>query len=330
MIFGEVRIWHLDHARPSGSARLAMVQGNIPQSFKWEKEALPVTFRVYADQSRWAAAQNSNLVIWPETASGFFFQPNVAYPAGMELQAEYRRQLLDLVRSTGVPILFGAPTFKIHRGQISTFNRAYLVDGDGAIVDYYDKIQLAPVGEYLPAPALFGHFISRLAEAPSDFVPGDRLTIFKLGDARIGTLICYESAFPDLTRRFVDAGANLLVNITNDAWFGKSSAPYQLFAMATMRAIENHTPLVRVANTGISAVISPTGRVLASTELFTSKTLIENVELKQQRPTFYARHGDLFAEACVVLSIIGLLAALSRRFWIRPQASLSHSSTRRE
>ncbi len=146
-----------------------------------------------------------------------------------------------------------------------------------------------------------------MVEAPTDFFPGDRQTIFKVGPARIGVLICYESIFPYLSQRVVHAGANVLVNITNDAWYGRSSAPYQLLAMTVMRAIENRTPVVRVGNTGISAIITPLGRVEDATQLFTRTTEIETVEWKNVR-AFYSAAGDVFAWLCSALLALGLLA----------------------
>jgi len=172
--------------------------------------------------------------------------------------------------------------------------------------EYYDKIELVPVGEYVPK--LLQHRVHRMVEAPGDFIAGTRQTIFGVGDARIAVLICYESIFPYLSRRAVKAGANVLVNITNDAWYGRSSAPYQLLAMTVLRAVENRTPVVRVANTGISAIITPLGRVEGATRLFTRTTEIETVEWKNVR-AFYSEAGDLFAWLCTALLALGLLAS---------------------
>ena len=130
-----------------------------------------------------------------------------------------------------------------------------------------------------------------------------------MGSARIGVLICYESIFPYLSQRVVHAGANVLVNITNDAWYGRSSAPDQLLAMTVMRAVENRTPVIRVGNTGISAIITPDGRIRDATELFTRTTEIETVEWKSVR-ALYSEVGDVFAWLCAALLVLGLLAAV--------------------
>jgi apolipoprotein N-acyltransferase len=151
---------------------------------------------------------------------------------------------------------------------------------------------------------------------------GRMQTIFDFKGARLGVLICYESVFPDLARRAVKGGADILVNITNDAWYGDSSAPYQLLAMSAMRSVETKTPMVRVANTGISAVIQPTGEITDRTPLFKRGTEIETVSWRPVT-TVYVLVGDVFAIACFVLTMIGLLAAF---FYPRPRQSVPEES----
>ena len=157
--------------------------------------------------------------------------------------------------------LFGAPAIGNQDGRLGTYNRAYLVSGRGQVEAYYDKIQLVPFGEYVPVRSILGFVVNRIVEGMGDMIPGTEQTLFHAKGARLGVLICYESVFPDLTRREVKRGADVLVNITNDAWYGQSSAPYQLLAMAAMRSVENKVPMIRDANTGISAIISPTGAI---------------------------------------------------------------------
>jgi apolipoprotein N-acyltransferase len=140
---------------------------------------------------------------------------------------------------------------------------------------------------------------------------GTTQTVFTVDRAKLGVLICYESIFPNLARRVVKDGAEILVNITNDAWYGETSAPYQLLAMAAMRAIETKVPMVRVANTGISAVIQPTGEISARTPLFTRGTETERVYWRPIR-TVYTVVGDVFAEICFALTLAGVLAATFR------------------
>jgi apolipoprotein N-acyltransferase len=310
--FGMLRISELERMPAAGHLKVAMIQGNIPQSDKWDPSKLAPTFKIYSDATEAAARLRPDLIIWPETASDFVFQPVNAYPWALRADAPYWTRLTGLAARIGVPILFGAPALDIGR-SLKSRNRAYMLGADGRVRGYYDKIELVPVGEYVPI--LLKRFVKRMVDAPTDFFPGDQQTIFDLGAARIGVLICYESIFPYLSQRAVHAGANVLVNITNDAWYGRSSAPYQLLAMTVMRAVENRTPIVRVGNTGISAIITPVGRIQDATQLFTRTTEIETVEWKNVI-AFYSQAGDAFAWLCSVLLSLGLLAAaiVPRRF----------------
>ena len=175
-------------------------------------------------------------------------------------------------------------------------------------------MMLVPFDEFVPMAHIFGRFIDKPVESIGPITAGTRQTVLPIKDAKLGVLICYESIFPSLARNSVRAGANVLVNLSNDAWFGNTSAPYQLLAMAAMRALENHTAMVRVANTGISAVISPTGEIFAATKLSARITETKTVLWTGNR-TFYTEHGDLFAEFCAAATTIGALVA----FVIRPK-----------
>jgi apolipoprotein N-acyltransferase len=313
LVFGTWRLSDLRKMSASGTLKVAIVQGNIPQSLKWSPEFLPHSFKIYQDETVAAAQRGADLVVWPEAAAAFFFQPTDNYPPQFQGDASYRDALLALARSTGDPILFGAPALAERDGRLGFYNRAYLVSGAGAVVDRYDKIQLVPFGEYVPARSVLGYFVNRVVPGFGDMFAGTRQTLFEVKGAKLGVLICYESVFPDLTRKEVDKGADILVNITNDAWYGDSSAPYQTLAMAAMRSVETKVPMIRCANTGISAIITPTGEITARTPLFQRGTETEPVAWRPMR-TVYTMVGDLFAEICFVLSAIGLLLG-----WLRPR-----------
>ncbi len=312
LVFGTVRIDGMDRSKPNGTLRMALVQGDISQRLKWNPAYLAPSFKVYADASEAASLYHPQLVIWPESAATFIFETNDFYPSGMETQRTYRSHLLELAHKIDTPILFGAPALDFGR-QLTLRNRAYLVKADGQVGDYYDKVRLVPVGEYVPLHLLLGRFVHRLVETPGniDFTSGNRQTIFHVDGTDLSVLICYESIFPDLSRKAVEAGANVLVNITNDAAFGDTAAPHQLLAMAVFRAVENGVPLVRVGNSGISAVITPAGRVTDTTTLFTRATEVEDVPWRRSR-TFYTSVGDLFAELCLALSVIALAVTFLR------------------
>jgi apolipoprotein N-acyltransferase len=310
MVFSGLRMTQLEHEHYDGSLKVAMVQGNIPQSIKWDPNFRPSSFAVYADQTLRAAKEHPDLIVWPEAAAAFYVQPDNVYPlAALASDAEYRARLLELARQAHTPILFGSPALRFSPYEIDSFNRAYLVSADGRIVDYYDKIDLAPFAEYVPFRKVFGFFVHKVVVGLGEFVPGERQTLFDVKGAKLAVLICFEGIFPDLSRNAVDQGANLLMNITNDAWYGNSSAPYQLLAMSALRSVETHTPMVRVANTGISAVIEPDGDITSRTDLFTRGTEMRTVHWRHGG-TIYTMVGDLFAEICFGLSVIGLVLSL--------------------
>ncbi len=311
-VFGAARLDELARARPAGTMRFAMVQGDIPQSLKWNPTFLETSFDVYVAQSEEAARLGADLTVWPEAAAAFFFQPDNRYPAAFAGDASFRQRLLNLAAQTRVPILFGAPALGVEDGRVGFYNRAYLVSGKGEVVDWYDKIQLVPFGEYVPLRSLLGGLVNRIVSGFGDMFPGRRQTMFNLNGAKLGVLICYESIFPHLASGAARLGANILVNITNDAWYGDSSAPYQLLAMAAMRSVETKLPMVRVANTGVSAVIEPSGEIVARTPLFKRGTEIERVAWRRGR-TVYAMVGDIFAELCFVFTIVGLWFGVRQR-----------------
>jgi apolipoprotein N-acyltransferase len=316
--FGAWRISSLKDAPATGSFKVAMVQGNIPQSLKWDPKFLPQSYGVYQDETADAAKRGADLVVWPEAAAAFLFQPDDQYPVELAGDAAYRTALLTLAKDQHEPILFGAPALARVDGRLGFYNRAYLVsaNGQGEVDAHYDKIELVPFGEYVPARAILGFFVNKIVSGFGDLIPGSEQTLFDLKGAKLGILICYESIFPDLTRREVNEGADVLVNITNDAWYGESSAPYQVLAMAALRSVETKVPMVRVANTGISALIEPSGLITNRTPLFKRGTEIVDVSWRPVR-TLYTMVGDLFAETCFALTLIGLIMAWR---WPRPAA----------
>ncbi len=311
--FGAWRIANVRNMPTDGSFKVAMVQGNIPQSLKWDPNFLPQSFKVYETETAKAVERGADLVVWPEAAAAFLFQPDHSYPPEDAIDREYRDTLLQLARNTGKPILFGAPALATNNPNGGFYNRAYLVSGSGQIEGWYDKMILVPFGEYVPGREVFGYIVNRVVQGFGDMIPGTHQTIFEVDGAKLGVLICYESIFPDLTRREVKDGADVLVNITNDAWYGESSAPYQALAMAAMRSAETKVPMIRAANTGISAIISPTGAITFPTPLFKRGTEIENVGWRPVR-TVYTVVGDLFSQICLVLTIAGLAMG-----WLRPR-----------
>ncbi len=292
-----VAVAELTHA--GDPIRVGIVQGNIDQAEKWKPARAAAIFQDYLGMTRQAIREGAELIIWPESSTPFRFEDD---PLGAA-------QIRTLARQARVPILFGSDQFvRDAAGRPTTFyNSAFLVGPDGATAGVYRKMHLVPFGEYVPAKKLL-FFAAPLVEAVSDFSAGTEAVLLPVGRHRLSTAICYEVVYPDLVRRFVAGGSEMLTTITNDAWYGRSSAPHQHFEQAAMRAIEEGRYLVRSANTGVSGIVDPYGRVLARSGIFEPAVLVGEARFLTTS-TFYARHGDILAYASVVATALLLLLA---------------------
>lgn len=297
-----VAVWgHLRVARSAltgvGDAiRVGLVQGNVDQAEKWDPARAAAIFDEYLRLTQRAIDEGARLVIWPESSTPFSFDED---PAGAE-------RVRALARASGAAILLGSNQV-VPGPEPHWYNAAYLVRPDGQVGGIYRKIHLVPFGEYVPLKRLL-FFAAPLVEAVSDFTPGDEAVLFEAGGHRFSTAICYEIVYPSLVRRFVAGGSELLTTITNDAWFGRSSAPYQHFEQASMRAIEEGRYLVRAANTGVSGIVDPYGRVLARSGIFETSVITGEVRYIDWL-TVYARYGDVFAYVSLAATLALLLAA---------------------
>jgi apolipoprotein N-acyltransferase len=273
--------------------KVAVVQGNIKQGEKWKKEMVEATIKRYADLT--AKAGGARLVIWPETAAPFFFSrtPDLA------------AQVQDIARKNQCYLLFGALALEKDPKGETFFNRAYLLSPQGETVGRYDKAHLVPFGEYVPLKKIL-FFVNKMVPMVGDFGEGPVGGTVSLPEGKVGPLICFESIFAYLSRAQVESGARLLVNITNDAWFGTTSAPYQHLAMGVLRAVEGRVSLARAANTGFSAFVDPTGRLLWRSGLFEPDSKMVELPL-MPGGSLYTRYGDVFAWACVVLAALALV-----------------------
>ena len=288
---------HTRQPQSDGTLTVGIVQGNIPQEEKWDIRLQDTVYGFYQALTLLAAQQKPNVIIWPETSAPFI----------NEQRGDCLDHISPLAKRAGVPMVVGSPRIARElNGEISLKNSAFLLSPEGKILDYYDKIHLVPFGEYLPLGQILSHLGSVVNEI-GEFSSGSRFTIFQVDRWRFGLVICYEVIFPGLFREFTRQGVNFMVNITNDAWFDQSSAPYQHFSMAVFRAIENGISVIRVANTGISGLIDPWGRVLLETPLFRRLALVRPLKLYREN-TYYVRYGDLFARSCLI--ILGLLLIL--------------------
>ena len=298
-LWGASRLRESRLTREGAPLRVALVQGNVPQTEKWDPSHAGAIFDRYLRMTREVAARGAQFIIWPESATPFYFDEDPP-------SAERVRQLVSEIRT---PLLFG--TDEIERGSPPRyFNSAFILDESGATAAVYRKMFLVPFGEYVPFGTLLS-FVGPLVDAVSAFSPGQRVTMLPVDGHMISTAICYEVVYPHLIRDGVLRGAELLTTITNDAWYGETSAPWQHFDLAAMRAIEQGRYLARAANTGISGIIDPYGRVTLRTSLFETAAPIGEVRFIQER-TVYARIGDLAAQVAVLITLLGLGASLWR------------------
>lgn len=284
----------------SPKLKVAVVQGNIKQGEKWKKEMVQATLDRYAELTR--RVQGAQLIVWPETAAPFFFLRTPDLSA----------QVQAIAKESGGSLLFGAPAWELTANGESYFNRAYLLSPQGEVLGYYDKAHLVPYGEYVPLRR-FMPFIGKMVPMVGDFAEGPVGATVNLPDGvAVGPLVCYESIFPYLSRAQVANGAKLLVNITNDAWFGKTAAAYQHLAMAVMRCVENHVCLARAANTGISAFIDARGQILWQSEIYVPEAHALELPLIPGG-SLYTRIGDVFAWACLIFTGMALILARRRQ-----------------
>jgi apolipoprotein N-acyltransferase len=292
--YGAHRLAQVDKlSAEAPSIRTAIVQGNIEQALKWDPAFQEATIDKYLRLTQSVADRHPELVVWPETALPFHFRYDV--PLTEKVQKGVRRM--------GTYFLVGSPSFEREPGRIDYYNSAYLIDPKGNVLGKYDKAHLVPFGEYVPLKRWLP-FLGKLVEQVGDFSRGDIGATIGWPYGKLGVLICYEGIFPDIAQTMVRNGANLLVNITNDAWYGRSSAPYQHFSMTVFRAIENRRALIRSANTGISGFVDPVGRILEKTALFSDAAEVRQVPL-MSTVSLYSRFGDVFAAAC--LTVAGIL-----------------------
>lgn len=274
---------------------IAIVQGNVDQNHKWSPEYRDATLQKYLGLTQEIRRQGPlALVVWPETALPF-------YPE----QSSLTRVLEKAVEIGEFSLLTGAPWYeRLTHKNIAYYNSAQLLASDRGFVSSYYKTHLVPFGEYVPLRK-FLPFLEPLVESVGDFRPGSVENPLEWGRMSLGVLICFESVFPDIARNWSSNGANLLVNLTNDAWYGRSSAPHHSLAMTVLRAVETRRSVVRAANTGISAIIEPTGDIVVESPLFENWVGRARVPLFLYK-TFYVGWGYLFAPLCLCIVALWL------------------------
>ncbi|OGP12929.1 MAG: apolipoprotein N-acyltransferase [Deltaproteobacteria bacterium GWA2_50_8] len=302
LTYGFFRFNHFENTTPKQETlNVAYIQGNISQGLKWEETLQDRILSKYQFLSQKALEESSkpvDLIVYPETA----------YPHLL------RHSKLNRVESfVKVPSLWGLNTFDADPTspfKIKLFNSALLLDEASESLGIYHKTHLVPMGEYVPLKKIF-FFVDKIVPGFMDFTPGRPGQLLRLHQkALLGVTICYEDSFPEISRSFVKNGADLLINITNDAWYGKSSAPYQHLTFSQFRAVETRRWLVRSTNTGVSAVVDPLGRFYNISDIFTEAFAVTTVGLGGAL-TFYTAWGDILVYVCLlVMSWLGIKTIL--------------------
>ena len=286
------------------SMRVAVIQPNISGETKWDARYKSESFETLGRLSLEAADRKPDLIVWPETAAPSYL---LYVPDDLALVAAVARQ-------ADTPILTGCPNLvpgSAKEGAGRPLNSALLIGVDGIPRAAYSKTKLVPFGEAIPFETVIP-FLKQVDFGEADFWPGSEHVVFEHPDGAFSVLICYESTFPRLARQFVAGGAELLVNITNDVWYGRSSMPFQHASMAIMRAVENRRSLARSANSGVSMLVDPYGRVMGRTAIFEEGFLVERLPVRSDM-TIYARYGDVFPWGAALVGGLMLVLGLSVR-----------------
>ncbi|NOX20339.1 MAG: apolipoprotein N-acyltransferase [Nitrospirae bacterium] len=307
-IYGLYRVNQIENQKKLKSIKIALIQGNIDQDKKWDLRYQKDVLNTYFNLTRKAVKDSKpDLIIWPETALPFYY--------GSE--KELTDELVGFVKELSIPLLTGSmlvKELKIKEDgsyEYGITNSAILLDSDGKLTYIYDKIHLVPFGEYVPLRR-FLFFLDKLVSVGiGDFKQGKSYVKGRVKDLDIATVICYEAIFPDLVRKFFIDGGDIIVNISNDAWFGETIGPLQHYQIATVRSIENRKPLIRVTNSGISGIIDQAGRTLKTLGLFKRGYITFTLEIKNIN-SLYSRIGDLFGYFSLLYSTIVIIIFLRR------------------
>jgi apolipoprotein N-acyltransferase len=290
--------------KPQGEpVTVALVQGNIAGELKWSGQHQQQILDAFLSLSERAAAAEPRpaLILWPETATGTYLRRT----------PEQLGQVIGFVRRTGVPVFSGTPDYRRGPdGQAQYLNGAALFTSAGAPEPIYAKRHLVPFGERMPFQSLIPA-MGKIQLGQAEWVPGEGTVLFPSAAGPFSCLVCFESIFPDLARHDVQKGARWLVNITNDEWFGNSAALYQHAAMAPFRAVENHVPLARCANTGLTLIADANGRVTRQVPVWAPEVLVAPLAAPGI-PTPYTRLGD-WPGLLTVLATLALLLDSARR-----------------
>ncbi|MCJ7579442.1 MAG: apolipoprotein N-acyltransferase, partial [Candidatus Aminicenantes bacterium] len=291
----------------SETFQASVIQGNVSSDIYWPDisyEEIQQIFDEHLDLTNAASSSGSQLIIWPE------FSVPLCFSCPSEFYQNFKRTLFQFVQETDRTLLLGTNEMFPYQEINQYFNTALCLSPDLSTTEYH-KIHLVPFGEYIPYQKIFS-FISKMTHAIGEITPGKEPQLHSFKTLLFGSPICYEIIFPNLVRKFTKKGAQFLTTLTNDGWYGKSSAPYQHFAIAVMRAVENRRFLLRAATTGISGIVDPFGRILVKSELETQTFLTGQITPFSSK-TLYSITGDVLAYISLTLSFLFLILSFIRR-----------------
>jgi apolipoprotein N-acyltransferase len=306
--YGYIKIYRAQSPKPKTKTKISVIQANIPQELKWDPAAQEYILDKYEHLTEAASFDQPDLIIWPEASI-----PGIVGEDATSLQ-----DTLDLSKEIKVPLLIGAVT----RDNDEYFNSALLIKPSGEIAGRYDKLHLVPFGEYIPLKK-FLPFLETIVPI-GDITAGKEYTVFKAQSSKLkaqskfSVLICFEDLFPELSREFVKKGADFMINITNDAWYKKTSAPYQHLQASVFRAVENRVFLARSANTGVSVFISPDGKIISRVrdkfgrDIFIGGYATQEIAMQKPSFTFYTRYGDFFPGICLLFVMYGIISLFKK------------------
>ncbi|MCX5703726.1 MAG: apolipoprotein N-acyltransferase [Candidatus Omnitrophica bacterium] len=313
LYYGYSRLYLAPRTYHLAPIKISVVQGNIPQELKWAPAAGSYILDKYAELTAQAARLSPDLLVWPEASS-----PELLGEGGSAFE-----KIFSLAKAAKTSLLIGAVVNENNK----YFNSALLINNQGKVTRRYDKLHLVPFGEYIPLKRILP-FLETIVPI-GDINPGREYSIFELEyplahelmdssasraqKVKFAVLICFEDLFPELSREFVRRGANFLLNITNDAWYKKTSAPYQHLQASVFRAVENRVFLVRSANTGVSGFIDPKGRIISKVadefgrDIFVDGVDTQKIAVSDKPLTAYTRYGDIFIVVCVLFVLYGII-----------------------
>jgi apolipoprotein N-acyltransferase len=300
-VYGGIRVSQLKDD-PSKSLTIGLIQGNITKDVKWAPGNLQFSFDTYHGLSRQAVRESAQLVIWPETAIPAYL---LQEPSSMGLM----RRIIDDLK---IPVLTGTVFYEtVGPREYVYFNSAILLNPDNDDYQLYSKMHLVPVSEKIPFSERY-KILRDIHLGQADFSSGREQTVFNLNGTKFGTLICFESAFPGFANDYARMGAEFLVIITNDMWFGRTSLFEQHAMMAVFRAIENRIPVVRAGNTGISLAVDKRGKLLAKSDVFEKEYIMAKIH-PEKSTSAYNVVGDIIPQAATLVSLLALAVAIWKR-----------------